>query len=374
MNIIDKTGKSNGKLVNGWCLTSGDLTLPLSATSATTFWFSCYFDKDFTFSNIGGKANNILSVLDGVLTYKENNVTILSGEYHSASQSRITLWRESDKVKIYKDYKLILNEEELATFPIDTETPEIEFTGNLYDIRFGKEKQITFITDNYTNETLWLPAQEGYEIDLHDVVGSEIIVSSGNWAKERKYSFYNQFYGFTLTNDVLIPNSFFGLKEKKIIYDDGNTWFEFSNPHFNKKATIWNTEGLPKIYNSNIYLSEFYLENVARNNFYLWNLKELYKKVFDEYIDSSVLMSFYSKRYLGQDDLPVGLNEILFYSRKIYTLEENYLYAYLLNDDREDRKEIYPVPNPLDIDNVSHGDGRLLVLDGDYFLKHENEI
>ena len=47
MNIIDKTGKSNGKLVNGWCLVSGDLTLPLSATSATTFWFSCYFDKDF---------------------------------------------------------------------------------------------------------------------------------------------------------------------------------------------------------------------------------------------------------------------------------------------------------------------------------------
>lgn len=372
MNIIDKTGKSNGKLINGWCLNNGGITLPLSVISENTFWFSCYFDKNLSITNIGGKTNNSLEVIDNLLSYKEDNIKIVSGDYNSTEQSRITIFREVDKVKIYKDFKLILNQEMLSEFQVNSETMSIFFTGNIYDIRIADGKSIKSITDNYSNETFWLPVQEGNESDLYDVVSGSDAICTGTWAKSRKFSFYNQFYGFSVINNVIVPNSFFGLKEKKIIYDDDNTWFEFNNPHFSKKATVWNTDGLPKIYNSNIYLSEFYLENVSRDNYYIWNLKELYKTVFDEYIDSSVLMSFYSKRYLGQDGLPVGLNEILFYSRKIYTLEENYLYAYLLNDDRDDRKEDYPVPNPLDIDNVSHGDGNLLVLDTEYYLKHEN--
>lgn len=371
MGIFDKTGKSSIKLINGWCLKDGRITFSSPCISESEFWFSLYFSKDITVSNIAGKTNNTLTVVSNTLIYTENGNVILAGEFDSSSQSRLTLYREAYKVKIYQDYKLILNAEELSEIISDTNSLEISFSEYIYDIRIANGKSLKYVTDNYSNETVWLPIQEGYEIDLHDVVGSSDAICTGTWESERKYSFYNQIYGFTLTNDVLVPNSFFGIKDKKIIYDDGNTWIRIESDYLNKKATVWNTENLPLIYNSNIYLSVFYLENVLRDDFCIWNIKELYKKVFDEYIDSSALVSFYSKRFLGQDDLPTGLNEILFYNRKIYTLEENYLYAYLLNDDRNDRKENYVTPDPNAIHNVSYGDGNIVILDDDYFLLHE---
>jgi len=370
--IKDKTGKTNGKLAYGWCLTGAEIQFASTMITEDDFWISFYTDSDFTLENIRGNTGNKIVCSGGELTWTEDGSDLFTVTLpFDGDQHRITLSRSENKIKIYFGYKPLISSQQSSAMPSGLLTEVFSFDSTSYDIRVADGMTLSGITDNYTNETAWFPCQEGYDTTIYDALSSDNIVISGLWVNDRMQSFYNQFYGFTLTLGVLVPNQFFGVKERSFIYDDGQTWYRFLGDVMDKRNEVGNTFGYPEIFNDLIHLSEFYPQCVVKNDYKMWNIKELYKTVFDEYLPEGANYSFFSKRFLDNDGYPIGLSEILFYSRQVYTSELNYLYAYLLNDDRGDDKNKYPIPDENNKYNVSYADQVVLCGDDTYYLKYE---
>lgn len=373
--IKDKTGRTNGRLAYGWCLDGAEIPFNTTMIDNTDFWISFYTDDDFTLSNINGNSTNTISCVSGVLTWTENDIDVESVAIpFDGFQHRITLSRYQDKIRVFFDYQTLASTQLSTTIPTGT-TPEFfTFTGISYDVRISDGNPLSGITENYTNETAWFPCQEGLDTTIYDVLSPDDVVVSCSWVNDRMYAFYNQFYGFTLSTGVIVPNQFFGVKEKKYIYDDGQTWYSFIGNMMDKNNYVGNTFGYPEVFNDLIHLSDFYPYCAIKNDYKMWNIKELYKIVFDTYLPTGANYSFFSKRFLDDDGYPVGIAEMLFYSRQVFTSEENYLYAYLLNDDRSDDPNKYVLPDENNKYNVSYADQ--VVLGGTegtttYYLKYE---
>ena len=370
--IKDKTGKTNGKLAYGWCFDELKFVFNSVMIDSADFWISFYTNSDFKLKNIRGNEGNNIACSSSVLYWTEDGTEELSLSIpFNGSQHRITLCRYNNKITVYFDYKILGSIQLSAEMPSGIIAEDFGFKGNVYDIRLSVGNPNLGITDNYTNETSWFPCQEGYDTTIYDVLSNDnIVISAGEWVNNRMNSFYNQFYGFDLQGGVLVPNQFFGLKEKSFIYDDGQTWYSFIGDIMDKRNEVGNTFGLPEIFNDLVHLSEFYPQCIVKNNYRMWNIKELYKAVFDEYLPTGANYSFFSKRYLDNDGYPIGLSEILFYSRQVFTSESNYLYAYLLNDDRGDDKNKYPIPDENNKNNMSYAEQIMLGGD-DHYLKYE---
>lgn len=370
--IKDKTGKANGKLAYGWCLNGATINFNHVMITSSNFWVSAYTSNNFLFQRIKGNSANYISYAYGTLYCVENNAIVFTVNIPNyTSNQRITISRYNNKITVYAGFKTIGSVQLSTDIPSGVLPEVFAFVGDGYDIRFSSGSQISGITNNHTNETAWFPCQEGSDTTLYDVLSDDnIIASAGSWVNNRMDAFYNQFYGFTLDGAILVPNQFFGVREKSYVYDDGQTWYSFLGDIMDKRNYDGNTFGFPEIFNSLVHLSEFYPQCVVKNDYKMWNIKELYRMVFDEYMVSGANYSFFSKRYLDEDGYPIGLSEILFYSRKIYSYEENYLYAYLLNDDRSDDINKYPIPDINNKKNMSYAE-QIMLSDGTHYLKYE---
>ena len=380
MRIYDKTRKNKVKLTNGWAYNpSDDRTINTGySISDTDFFFSTVLC--FTNDNIYG---NGIQLTIGSHTYSIDNISIC-GEtflFEYGRQYRITIQKIATNLHIDIDREFGVTQI-VANDTVSGNATILLYAGNIvYDIRMGvgfdSKIHSNLLAGRFFGEQFWMPMQEGLgSTGVYDVISGNKIstVLATEWIDTRQFYFYNQYNGFEIEGSDRKPNKYLGKQLEPYIYDDEATWFDYSlsQPnHFNKLATVGNTLGLPEYFNSNIYLSQFYPRCVLDNNFFLWNLKELYRIAYEDYLASEhPAITYMAKRLIDESEVPMALNSILVYSRNIQSGERQSIIEYWGQDDSNDNPEIYIKSDSTAIKNTFWGE-QVIALDIEKYLKWE---
>ena len=107
------------------------------------------------------------------------------------------------------------------------------------------------------------------------------------------------------------------------------------------------------------------------NNFFLWNLRELYRIAYEDYLAiGHPAITYMAKRLINESGVPMALNSILVYSRNIQSGERESIIEYWGQDDSNDNPEIYTKSDSTAIKNSFWGE-QLIALDTEKYLKWE---
>lgn len=352
-NMKDKTGKSKVFFNYGWSISasSSRLSTDTNLITGNDFWISAiircddFLSERTVFSGIGNNDETGLFIgTNRKPIWKEDNIVVFMADILITAgkdtficiqrlTTGISIWVESQQFLIQSSRGSLVRYDRsfMAYAPV-------------YDLRIyngSKVPDIDSLTQGKrTNEKYWFPIQFGSGNGARCVLTKTDLTSAGLvWERKRTRSFYNQIY----RNEKILYQ--YGISESAYIFDDGATFFDFSNSKndlFDKRAYAGNCFGLKEYYKDSIYLSQFYEINDITGNYKVWNIKELFVQVWKQYFNSGDV-TFFNWRKL-ESDVPIAISNIIIYNKLLTDIQKQYVYNFIGGNVEEiDEEEDYPI-------------------------------